>query len=650
MKGEKINHRKARKIVKHSLSLLHNSEKTFRDIFNISFSLFKDNVLFYQCGLIHKDPVTYGEAKKNVEMAAKNIASHFKSAEKNSFIGIYLENSPEWIYSFYGILMAGYRPYLVNTRNELNVNQKIFNELSVNCFISKKQVGNHNTLLANNLLENNDSKFEENWSNEICLSTSGTSGNFKSVIYDGEAISNQLFNSYDLIKEQNGLSDSYHGQLRHLLFLPLYHIFGLSACFLWYSFFGRSFIIPNALDSDSLKFAITYHEATHIFAVPLFWNKAASTLVSEVSKKGEKVRKKFEKGLQISINLQKIMPHFGLFIARNILFKKVLVQMFGRSLKFGITGGGQIDSETLRIFNGIGYKLFNGYGMTEIGITSVERRNNIKYRLLGSVGSPIGSISYKLNKLENGKNELLVNGDSLYSYIHINNVWFKRDKNIDFATGDISDCTDKNYFIFGRKDDLIITEGGENISPDLLESKFKIPFIKNFTILGNGNDVALIYYLGKDTLSIYEDKVNFVIKQTITNNNLPVNKIYMSLNELPVVLDVKVQRNVLKASLVSNKENFVEVDLSKVTSPITDERIDEEILSAVLEIFHEVFPNKEIYPNSNFSTDLGGDSLTYYCVLEKIQNKFKFDASNMQSVPQTPQDLAIYLSNEAKNC
>ena len=649
MKKEKLNYHLAKKLVTRSIEKLKNSNETFKDIFDISFSLFEDNILFLECGLIQKEPVTYKKAKDNIVLASKNIHKAFNELPKGSFVGIYLDNSPEWVYSFYAILMAGYKPYLVNTRNSDKQNEILFKELGIEAFISKHSIGSKKVLLTKELLVPNNEAYLPCWANEIALSTSGTSGKFTSVIYDGKSICEQLYNSYDLIIEQPKLADSYHGNIRHLLFLPLYHIFGLTAVFLWYSFFGRTFIIPKSLDSDSLKFAITYHEATHIFAVPIFWNKACKTLLNEVNKEGPKIRKKFEKGLQISIILQKIMPKFGLFIARNFLFKNVLSQMFGGSLKIGISGGGAIDEETLKIFNAIGYPLYNGYGMTEIGIVALERRKNIKYRLLGSVGKPFGSVSFLIHD-----EELFVKGNSLYSKMCINGKWIKRDLLAEYQTGDLVKKESENYYIQCRKDDLIITEGGENISPDYLLSYFDIPFCNQYTVIGlpssnNSSEAALVYYIGKENFKLYEEKALFTIRNIIQKNNLPINRIIKSKCELPIVLETKVQRSVLKELLIKNKNDFEDIDISKVSSEISVKQFDDAILDKVLEIFRKEFPTKEVNENSNFTIDLGGDSISYYSILSELQNTFKFDGSNLSNVPQTPKEIAIYLSNEAKN-
>ena len=119
-------------------------------------------------------------------------------------------------------------------------------------------------------------------------------------------------------------------------------------------------------------------------------------MLIEVNLLSDKEKRKFEKGIKISLALQNIFPELGAKIARK-MFKRITSLIFGDSIKFTISGGGYISDEALKLINGIGYPLFNGYGSTEIGITSVELRKKAKYRILGSVGKPFKSLEYQIN-------------------------------------------------------------------------------------------------------------------------------------------------------------------------------------------------------------------------------------------------------------
>ena len=130
----------------------------------------------------------------------------------------------------------------------------------------------------------------------------------------------------------------------------------------------------------------------------------------------------------------------------------------------------------------MGYSTYNGYGMSEIGITSVELRRKPKWRNQNSVGMPFDSVEYKIG--EDGV--LYVRGSSLCVRKLVNGKellledWF--------CTGDNMVCRKGNYFILGRKGDMVIGENGENINPDTIEKLFVIEGIKAFSVLGLGSE------------------------------------------------------------------------------------------------------------------------------------------------------------------
>ena len=135
---------------------------------------------------------------------------------------------------------------------------------------------------------------------------------------------------------------------------------------------------------------IKRHKVTHLFAVPLFWQKVYEAAIKEIKNKGEKTYNKFLKGMKL-VN----KPLIGNYI-KNKKFKEIRDQLFGDSISFMITGGGHINQETLTFFNSIGYRLANGYGLSEIGITSVELSDDEKIINSGSVGHPLYGVMYKI--------------------------------------------------------------------------------------------------------------------------------------------------------------------------------------------------------------------------------------------------------------
>ena len=193
--------------------------------------------------------------------------------------------------------------------------------------------------------------------------------------------------------------------------LPLYHIFGFTATFLWFSFFNIPFVLPESLTPEKIKEAALLTHPTHLLAVPLFWELIARKILQKV--KESKKEQKFEKALKFSIFLQKRFPKTGPKYVRNKLLKKYLKQVLGSSLGFCVTGGTAVSEDTLRIINGLGYNLVNGYGSTEIGISSFSNTKNVKDRLLTTIGNPFTNYKYEVSP----EKELLVTTEAAYNSV-----------------------------------------------------------------------------------------------------------------------------------------------------------------------------------------------------------------------------------------
>ena len=132
-----------------------------------------------------------------------------------------------------------------------------------------------------------------------------------------------------------------------------------------------------------------------MFAVPLVWHTIYKEVTKQIKAKDEKTQKLFNRGYKLSLGLQRVFPRFGKRVASK-LFKEIKEKTFGNSMQCMITGGSYISPKAMELLNVIGYPLFNGYGMSEIGITSVELRKKAKYRLLESIGKPFEFIDYKI--------------------------------------------------------------------------------------------------------------------------------------------------------------------------------------------------------------------------------------------------------------
>lgn len=634
------------KYINYKLDKLEKSNKTFEDIFEIMHD--NNNHVFceYQEGFsIIK--ITYDECRNNCLKMGSLLSDRLNGIESNSFIGLSLDNSPSFIYTFWGLLMAGYRPVLINKRLGKVLNESVIEMADIKAIITDDILGYELKEIDINEFDLEDVviKDEFNWANEIALTTSATSLNVKVCIYDGSSFAAQVSNTKHLVKANPMLKARYNGEIKQLAFLPFYHVFGLVASYFWYGFFNRTFVFLQDLATDTIKNTIIRHKVTHVFAVPMVWHTIYKTILREVNKKDEKTINKFNKGLKLSLFIQNICPSLGARIA-NKLFKEVCDKAFGDSIRCMITGGSYINPDALRVINGIGYPLYNGYGMSEIAITSVECRRKSKYRLSGSIGKPLKTVSYMIGD----NNTLLVKGSTLCSkIISKDNVSFIS-KDEWFDTKDIANVDKKgNYFLSGRFDDVVISSSGEKINPDVIEKVLFLPSVTRYSVLGYGenNQLSIILEVPSKPNAILLGKIISEVDNALVSlkeENYNIERVYYTHDPIASAQAIKVSRSILKKYINDGKVVLHPYHMLKEMEVSDDDLLHNVMCSEIIEMMALILDiNKdEIKPNTNFIMDLGGSSLDYLDLVLKIGEKFEVEF-NADIRAFTASDLANYV-------
>ena len=618
------------KIIKTNLIQLNNSNKTFEDIFEIIHSI-EDNVFSELSDGYKVKKLTYKDIKNQSILMGKFFNNELKNIQKNDYVGLMMDNSPLWVCSFWGLLMAGYKPMLLNIRLGSKLNQEIIELLKIKCVIADKDYNlNCNMIYTNNIdLSKYNEEVKFDWANEIALSTSATTLNIKICIYTGQDIASQITNTDYIVKTNSMIKERYNGEIKIMAFLPFYHIFGLIATYFWFSFFGRTLVFLKDFSSETIIKTARKHKVTHIFAVPMVWNTIAKEIKKEISMKDEKTQKRFEKGLKISYKLQKNGSKLG-FKLTNKIMTEVQEKIFGSSIKFLITGGGYISNSTIKLLNGIGYPLYNGYGMSEIGITSVELRKGIKERISGSIGKPLPTVEYKI------ENDILyVKGKSICSKIISKQGEIIIDHNEWFKTNDLATCDKKgNYYIIGRNDDVVVAQNGEKINPDLIEKEITLVNARRFCVLGletEGKvDLSLVVEVPGEITILKTQKIleeiDEVIKKT-EKNNCKIEKIFFTNDKIAADTAIKVSRSILIKKINNNEVTLKSLNEFKEENVLDENKINNEVYDEVLEMFSQVLHKEKdnISGNDHFIFDLGGTSLEYITLLINLKSKYEMD-------------------------
>ena len=606
---------------------------TLEDIFNISFKQ-EDYSYLFQMTVGDYKVITYGMAKKYICSFANYFNENISHEQK--YVGLLLENSPEWIYSFFGLLMAGFSPVLLSTKTKIENSKNILEKLGISTVISDYS-GFEGYKFINPFeidKTQNQARLEGMFANEIVMLTSGTSGNQKIVFYTGKELSQQMFNALKIAEGSKEITKAYKGYLRHLVILPFFHIFGLVAVLMWFSFFNVAFVLPVNLTPKAITQACLIAKPTHIFAVPLFW----STLVDEIKKfvRNAEIEEKFDKGIRVSTKLQSKMPKFGYFMARKVMFSKYLDEILGKSVKFCITGGSFIDEETITVVNALGYPLVNGYGSTEIGITSLSKTKTFKDRVSRSIGLPFEGIKYEVLANNKGIEELYVSGESIADKVIDNDIVINHPAKIN--TFDSVSFENGAYYVSGRVDDIIVLENGENYSLAMLESEVKTRYASDHIVIQNLDTKKFTLILSYDkritSMQIAQDR-ELLKSQKLSSE---ISNILYTFYQFPKANDIKLMRNEIVSYFGTHNDEFFDINsVEKIESK--NEEIDDEILNEVIVIFKKQFNDPEITKYSDFYGDLGGDSLKYLILLNALRERFNVEISTVNSIPKTPEEF-----------
>lgn len=640
------------KLIKNKLNDIKNSEFNFKSLFDIIYD--QPNSIFIEYIKNFKiKTISYDDFKDFVYRFASYIKKSLKE-EKGTFIGIYMENSPYFIASLWALLMNGYKPILLNTRMPIDMTLDVLKMVKSNTIIGNVKLSNN----IKNISVPTGFDLDENilkepvldvfdWADELAIISTATSLNLKICVYKGKNVSKQILYTEQILSDNKGLKEHYKGRLKHLCFLPFYHIFGLFATYFWYSVFGRTFVLLNDYSSKTILNTIRKCEVTHIFAVPLFWNTIAKEVSKALDTKDDKIKTKFNIAKKLNLSLNRLAPNISKSFSK-IAFKDIYKNTLGESIKFLITGGSYINDETLSLFNGIGYPLANGYGMTEVGITSVELSHYSKDKIKGSVGKPFRGINYEIND-----NILQIKSDSMASTIITKDKVINIESDGVYITNDIAVNKNGSYYILGRKDDVFINAGGENINPDLIEKKIFFKTIKFFTIINLNNRLSLIISIDKNLNDLKRLKLIDEVETNINNllkENIIIDDIYYTFDPLMSENEIKVSRAKIAKLLSLKKIEIHKVSNLKDYNNFNIEEVNKDILNRVIDVISNVLciDKNTIKPNDHFIFDLGGTSLEYFTLIIELKKTFEINFNFNNENCSTPLDFAKFIINNYK--
>ena len=535
---------------------------------------------------------TWEETKNNIFKLSKVIKENIKEGDRCLLVS---ENRPEWFVADLAIMLSGgitvpaYTTYtkedykyliedceptmvivsnmdmlkkLNTTINEKNFIKKIitFDKIDLNNNDKEKYL-DFNLIIKSDLSEKDKIKnLNLKRSSVACIIyTSGTGGNPKGVILSHGGILNNLVGACEIMKP---LIDS---RPIFLTWLPLSHSYEHCVQFAQIAVGAKVFYAEKI---EKLLENISQAKPTIMTAVPRFYqnlyNKININMKKQTGFKAKLIDATIRLGKKKLLNEKMTFSEKLMNSLVEILVRKKIKKQFGGNLRAFVSGGGARDKEIGEFLNSIGLPTLQGYGLTETSpVVSCNPIHKIKVE---TVGPPFKGNQVKI--AEDG--EILVKGENVML-----GYWNKKEETekvlIDgwLHTGDIGEIDPQDGYlkITDRKKDIIVSAGGDNISPAKIEN-----------MITNEPEI--------DQCMVYGDKKNYLVALIVPNKDFlkekeKINKIIENINKkLTLVEKIK------KIQLID--ENFsIENSLLTPTMKVKRKKVTEKY-KEVLEKLYKI--------------------------------------------------------------
>ena len=536
----------------------------------------------------NKKIFTWSETSSNIYKFAKILKAYVKEDDRCLLVS---ENRPEWLISDIAIMLANaitvpaYTTYTANdykyliedcepsiiivSNNEMHKKlQKIIEEKS---FIKKvitfekidgvdydNKYIDFNSIIKIDLLENDKIKnLNLKRSSPACIIyTSGTGGNPKGVILSHGGILNNCEGAYEIVKP---LIDK---RPVFLTWLPLSHSYEHTIQFVQIAVGAKVFYAEKI---EKLLDNISEAKPSLMTAVPRFYQNLYSKINMNMKKqtglKAKLIKSTISLGKKELLNQKMTLNEKLINFVCSFLVRKKVKKQFGGNLRAFVSGGGALDKKIGEFLNAIGLPTLQGYGLTETSpVVSCNPIHKIKVE---TVGPPFKGNQVKI--AEDG--EILVKGENvMLGYWNKKEETKKVIKDGWLYTGDIGELDSQDGYlkITDRKKDIIVSAGGDNISPAKIENQLlNFSAIDQCMVYGDGKNYLVALIVPSKEFKENKEKINEIVNE-INKNLTLVEKIKkfnlinenFSIENGLLTPTMKVKRNKVIAKYQNVLENF----------------------------------------------------------------------------------------------
>jgi long-chain acyl-CoA synthetase len=311
--------------------------------------------------------------------------------------------------------------------------------------------------------------------------TSGTTGRPKGCVLTHRNMYSDIANAIP------GLNDLFNEHASTLLFLPLAHSF---ARLIQIGIVTARVRMGHSADVKNLVEDLGKFRPTFVLAVPRVFEKVYNGAKQRAHADGKGAI--FDRADRVAVAYSEAMdtpsgPGLGLRLKHKLfdrlVYGRLRAAMGGRCMA-AISGGAPLGARLGHFFRGVGVTIFEGYGLTETSpAAAVNLQTAVK---IGTVGRPLPGVTIRIND----DKEILIKGDLVFR-----EYWNNPEATAEaldaerwFHTGDLGSLDDDGYLkITGRKKEILVTAGGKNVAPAVLEDRVRAhPLVSQCMVVGDG--------------------------------------------------------------------------------------------------------------------------------------------------------------------
>jgi long-chain acyl-CoA synthetase len=267
--------------------------------------------------------------------------------------------------------------------------------------------------------------------------------------------------------------------VRYLSILPTNHAIDFMVGFIGPFVCGACVVHLRTLRPEFVRDAFVRYKISYVSLVPMILKNLERGLRAKFDELSGGKRFFLHRMIALNKSLTRGRPHVGL--SRKLLSK--VHKAFGGELRAMFTGGAFVEPSTLQFFYDLGLPVANGYGLTEAG-TSLTLNDLNPFRA-DTVGKPLPGVELRLlNPDSDGIGEVAVRGKTVMSH-YLDDPELTAQTIVDgwLVTGDLGRFDGNGHLqLFGRKKNMIVTEGGKNIYPEDIENAFEGLAVKEYCI------------------------------------------------------------------------------------------------------------------------------------------------------------------------